>query len=97
MKQYALLVGVSCFQNNLSSLSYVEDDVNAFCNVLVDHFKLQSEDIEYLTNSLATKEAVMSTVDALCQKAVPGDRVILYLLLTAKQHTTQHICPLMMP
>ena len=84
MNQYALLVGIGTFQHGLQSLSYVEDDVNAFCNILVDCFGIDSDNIEYLTNSLATQDAIMSAVETLCQKADKGDRVILYFATHGK-------------
>lgn len=84
MKQYALLVGVSCFENKLPSLDYVESDVHAFCNVLIDHFGLEYPDIEYLTNSSATQAAVMDAVNIICQKASKGDRIILYFATHGK-------------
>lgn len=84
MNQYALLVGVGCFQNGLQTLSYVEDDVNDFCNVLVDYFGIESDNIEYLTNSMATQEAIMNSVESLCHRATKGDRVILYFATHGK-------------
>ena len=84
MNQYALLVGVGCFQNGLHSLSYVEDDLNDFCNVLVEHFKIDYDNIEYLPNSSATQAAIMDAVATLCEKAVKGDRVILYFATHGK-------------
>lgn len=84
MNQYALLVGVGCFQNGLQTLSYVEDDVNDFCNVLIDYFRIDSDNIEYLTNSMATQEAIMNSVESLCHRATKGDRVILYFATHGK-------------
>lgn len=84
MNQYALLVGVGCFQNGLQTLSYVEDDVNDFCNVLVDYFGIESDNIEYLTNSMATQETIMNSVESLCHRATKGDRVILYFATHGK-------------
>lgn len=84
MNQYALVVGVSCFQNGLQSLAYVEDDVNDFCGILSDHFHIDCDDISYFTNATATEDEIMSAVRDICAKVSKGDRVILYFATHGK-------------
>lgn len=78
MNQYALLVGVGSFENGLNSIPFVDDDVNGFCEVLLDTFSLPYKNIEYLTNESATHDRILSEVRKICEKANEGDRVILY-------------------
>ena len=59
MTQYALLVGVGSFENGLDSISFVEDDVNGFCQVLLDSFYIPYDNIECITNETATHQRVM--------------------------------------
>lgn len=84
MAQYALLVGVGNFENGLESISFVEDDVNGFCQVLLDSFHLPYANVEYVTNEAATHERIISVVNDICQKANEGDRVILYFATHGK-------------
>lgn len=84
MSQYALLVGVGVFQNGLRSISFVEDDVNALYQVLMDKLDIPYENIGYLTNEAATCDSVFSAVRDICDKANEGDRVILYFATHGK-------------
>lgn len=84
MNQYALLVGVGCFQNGLQSLAYVEDDVNDFCGILVDYFQISCDNISYLTNAMATENEITNAVQDICARVSKGDRVILYFATHGK-------------
>lgn len=78
MAQYALLVGVESFQSNLNSIAFAENDVNDFVHVLIDSFEIPYENIQYLTNGSATLDRINAEISQICEKAIKGDRVILY-------------------
>lgn len=78
MAQYALLVGVGSFQNNLPNVDFVNQDVNALSEVLMSNMDVPFENIVVLINADATQTAIQSEVDSICDKANEGDRVILY-------------------
>lgn len=78
MAQYALVVGVQSFQSNLNQIAFAENDVNDFVNVLIDSFNIPFENINYLTNGSATLENIDVEISQICEKAMKGDRVVLY-------------------
>ena len=79
MAQYALVVGIESFQSSLTHIAFAENDANAFVNVLIDSFYIPYENIKYLPNVNATLESINDAILEICNMAVKGDRVILYL------------------
>lgn len=78
MNQYALLVGVGQFEKNVGNLAFVENDVSEFYSVLVNNFGIPNDRISVLIDANATEARIFKTVDAICENAEKGDRVILY-------------------
>lgn len=78
MSDYALLVGVSHFKNDLESLAFVEDDINSIQQVLSEIFCLDVENIYTLIDSSASRENILEKVETIKRTLSPGDRVILY-------------------
>lgn len=84
MSDYALLVGVSHFKNNLGSLAFIEDDINSMRQVLTEIFGLPDDSIYTLTGDNASSENISTTVDTIKNLLSPGDRVILYFATHGK-------------
>lgn len=86
MAQYALLVGVGHFINNLDIVDYVEEDVQGFANVLVRNMNVPYENITELIDESATSSAINAEINSICEKANTGDRVILYFATHGKTY-----------
>ncbi len=75
----ALIIGISEYQN-ISDLSFADDDAELFRAFLVSSFKdrLEEENIRFLTNQEATGAAIIRSLIWLKQVAKKGDQVVIY-------------------
>ena len=84
MSDYALLVGVSHFKNNLESLAFAEDDVYSMKLVLNEIFGLPDSSIYILSESSASSENIKEVIETIKGRLSSGDRIILYFATHGK-------------
>lgn len=73
-RTYALIVGVSKYENSANDLAQTTKDAKAFKKVLDHHTK----DISIITSSYATKQKIKENLSAICNRAGSQDRIIFY-------------------
>ncbi len=78
MADYALLVGVGHFKNDLESLAFIEEDIASMRQVMIEVFSLPDSSIYALTENDASSENIASVITTIKEQLSPGDRIILY-------------------
>lgn len=73
-RTYALVVGVSKYENSANDLAQTTKDAKAFKKVLDHHTK----DISIVTSGYATKQKIKENLSAICNRAGVQDRIIFY-------------------
>lgn len=75
---FALIIGVGKFKNNLGNLSFVENDVNSFIKVLRDVFQISEECMKVLINEEASYSKIRENVETIVQSDGVNNRVFIY-------------------
>lgn len=78
MQTFAIVIGVSRFQNDLPSLEYIEDDVNEICRVFIEKLEVAHDCVTRLTDYQATCKNIQDAVESIASIAKSGDRILLY-------------------
>lgn len=73
-RTYALVVGVSSYENANNNLSQTTKDAKSFKTVM----ETQTKDITLLTSKYANKANVVEKLRAICNRAQSSDRIVFY-------------------
>lgn len=82
MQSFALIVGISSFENGLVGLPYAEDDAYEMFQVLCEDLDIPDGNMELLLNK--KEEEIFRSVDKMAEKCQKGDRVIVYIATHGK-------------
>ena len=79
--KWAVVVGISNFQDSSLNLQYAAKDARDFRNFLVNEANFESDHVKLLVDSHATRDAVIGTLGNkwLAQRAKADDLVIVYI------------------
>ncbi|MBN1200179.1 MAG: caspase family protein [Bacteroidales bacterium] len=75
-KIFAVIVGVSLYENHRLNLKYCDQDAKALYDVLLRH--TDAGNLTLLTDKQATKKQVLAQVNKLFAKAGPDDRILFF-------------------
>lgn len=78
MSKKAFLVGVNAYLDPINSLRGCVNDVIDMSSVLQRYFGFESEDIKFLTNKDATRQAILDGLDWLVEGAQAGDVLVFH-------------------
>ena len=78
-KKYALLVGVSKFQNSFDTLEFSGKDATDLAAYLIKQAHFSQENVEVLTDEKATTRNIREAFGRIRAKAKPDDMVIIYI------------------
>ena len=82
MQSFALIVGISSFENGLVGLPYAEDDAYEMFKVLCEDLDIPDGNMELLLNK--KEKEIFQSVDKIAEKCQKGDRVIVYIATHGK-------------
>lgn len=80
-QKWALVVGVSKFQNPEINLKYADKDANDFSQFLTDQVGFEKDHVKVLTNENATLKSLLSNLGStwLPRMAEPNDLVVIFI------------------
>jgi len=78
--KYAVVVGISEFQEKSINLRYAQKDAEAVCNYLLDPLggNFKKENVSLILNENATRDNIAKALDDIRQKAKEDDLVVLF-------------------
>ncbi|TSA40741.1 MAG: caspase family protein [Methylococcaceae bacterium] len=76
--KYALLIGISTFQNKFGEIGSAVNDARSLSQILEKN-GFKKNNINVLTNELATKNNILNAIHELEAKAMPNDSVLFYM------------------
>ena len=75
---YGIVVGISNYPGSSNDLSYCDDDAQEIYSMLINDYNFKSENIIYLQDSAATKNAISSALDTITAQITPDDVFFFY-------------------
>jgi len=75
---YAIVVGISDYPGSSSDLSYCDDDAQAVYSMLINDFNFKPDNVIYLQDSSATKNAISNAFDQIASQIRSDDLFFFY-------------------
>ncbi|MBN1160578.1 MAG: caspase family protein, partial [Dehalococcoidales bacterium] len=88
---WAVLAGVSDYKYNIGDLSYCDDDVRDFSNILSPVWG--ADHVRTLIDSQASKANILNNIDWLASNAGPEDTVLFYFSGHGADYQDGYFCP----
>ena len=75
---YAIVVGISDYPGSSNDLSYCDDDAQMVYSMLIDEFNFKTENVHYLLDSAASKNAISNAFDQIASEITSDDIFFFY-------------------